>query len=153
MISNALVAVPRPWVVMFDFDEDDFEYLKNLKKAAEIVEVPEAADCLRRQQGDRYWDHRANMVMSAAVRAVKYQKQLTNQQVKCFVTALDKKIGWLTAAFETQLKIQSTLSSELSDSISLKKNWLQTFKIRGRKQAMMGQKTVETEECDASCAW
>jgi len=33
------------------------------------------------------------MVMSAAVRAVKYQKQLTNQQVKCFVTALDKKIG------------------------------------------------------------
>ncbi len=39
---------------MFDFDEDDFEYLKNLKKAAEIVEVPEAADCLRRQQGDRY---------------------------------------------------------------------------------------------------
>jgi hypothetical protein len=28
----------------------------------------------RRQQGDRYRDHGANMAMSAAVRAIEYQK-------------------------------------------------------------------------------
>lgn len=39
--------------------------------------------------------------MSAAVRAVDYQKQLTGPQVECLVTALDKKIGQVTAAFET----------------------------------------------------
>ncbi len=112
---------------------------KNSKKNLKKKMKKKAENHLRRQhQGNRYWDHRANMTMSAAVRTIEYQKQLTDSQAESFVSVLDKNINWLTAAFETQVKVQRTLSSKLSNAISSEKNQLQTFKIKGRKQAMTG---------------
>jgi len=69
---------------------DDFKKKKDLKEEVE----EEAEDHSRRQhQGDRYRDHGANMAMSAAVRAIEYQKQLTGPQAESFASALDKNIG------------------------------------------------------------
>ena len=76
--------------------------------------------------------------MSAAVKAIKYQKQLTDSQAESFVSALDKNIDWLTAAFETQVKVQRILPLKLSNAISSEKNQLWAFKTKGRKQAMTG---------------
>ncbi len=118
----------------------DVEYLKDLEAAVEaaVETVMEEVDHSRRQyQGDRYQDHRANMVMSAAVRAVEYQKQLTGPQAECFATALDKNIGRLTAAFETQAEVRRTLPPELSNAIPLEENRLRAFKTRGRKKRVM----------------
>jgi len=50
------------------------------------------------------------------------------------------------------VKVQRTLPSELSNAISSEKNQLQTFKTKGRKQAMTGQKAAKTEECNVSHA-
>jgi len=151
---DAPVDVPGPWVMTFDAS-GDFEYLEDLEAAAEAAEVAEAVEAvnrLRRQQGDRYRDHGANMAMSAAVRAVEYQKQLTGPQVECFATALDKNIGRLTAAFETQAEVRRTLPPELPNAIPLEENRLRAFKTRGRKRAMTGREAAEAEERDASRA-
>ncbi len=69
---------------------DDFNLKEDLKKDSE----KKVKDHSRRQhQGDRYRDHGANMTMSAAVRAIEYQKQLTGPQAESFASALDKNIG------------------------------------------------------------
>jgi len=52
--------------------------VEKLEEAEEPGEAEEAEEPAERQhQGDRYRDRGANMAMSAAVRAIEYQKQLT----------------------------------------------------------------------------
>ncbi len=57
-------------------DDNDFKYLKNLKTVIKIVIkkiVIKKINYLRKQHyDDRYWDYKVNIMMLAAVRAVKY---------------------------------------------------------------------------------
>ncbi len=125
-------------------DGGDFKYLEDLEAAVEAAEeeATEEVDCLRRRrQGDRYCDHGANMAMSAAVRAVEYQKQLTGPQAECFATALDKNIGRLTAAFETQAEVRRTLPPELPNAIPLEENKGQEEVSNDGLRSSRGRKT------------
>ena len=93
---NASADVSESWVMMFNVS-NNFKKKKNLKKNSKKNSKKKmkkkTEDHSRRQhQGNRYWDHRVNITMSAAVRAIEYQKQLTDSQAESFVSALDKNI-------------------------------------------------------------
>lgn len=100
---------------------------------------------------DQYQDHGAHMAMSAAVKAIEYQKQLTGLQAESFANALDKNINRLYAAFDTRVEAQRTLPLE-PHYVILSSEGLRAFRTPGRKRAMTGREAAEAEERDASRA-